>query len=174
MERMETTREPAPATPRLGRYEIDTTCSTVTFGTRHLFGLAPVRGTLAILSGTVEIAEPAANSAVSAEIETASFSTGNAARDTTVRSPGFLDAAEHPVMTFRSERVDGQTVTGTLTVRGVTRPVSLSVRCSGTTPQSFTGLATTRIDRTEFGLTALRGLAGRYLNVTLEVRCVRK
>jgi polyisoprenoid-binding protein YceI len=178
MEHMKTTTGPttgpAPAPPRLGRYEIDTSCSTVTFATRHLFGLAPVRGTFAILSGTVDIAEPAANSAVSADIDTASFSTGNAARDTTVRSPRFLDAAGHPAMTFGSERVDGRTVTGTLTVRGVTRPVSLAVRCSGTTPQSFTGHATTRIDRTEFGLTALRGLAGRYLDVTLEVRCVRK
>jgi polyisoprenoid-binding protein YceI len=60
-----------------------------------------------------------------------------------------------------------------LTVRGVTRPVTLSVEQSAATPTSFTVRATTRIDRAEFGVTAYRGLAGRYLDMTVEVRCVR-
>jgi hypothetical protein len=40
--------------------------------------------------------------------------------------------------------------------------------------QSFTASATLRVDRTEFDLTAMRGLAGRYLDLTVEVRCVQK
>ena len=42
-------------TPRPGRYEIDTSCSAVTFRTRHLFGLAPVRGSFAIRAGTIDV-----------------------------------------------------------------------------------------------------------------------
>ena len=51
-------------TPRPGRYEIDTSCSAVTFRTRHLFGLAPVRGSFAIRAGTIDVAEPLAGSSL--------------------------------------------------------------------------------------------------------------
>jgi polyisoprenoid-binding protein YceI len=171
---MQTTPNHTATTPQLGRYEIDTASSTVRFRTRHLFGLGPVRGSFAIRAGTVDIAEPLAASRIRAEVDTASFRTGNPARDSAVRSARFLDTDAHPVMTFTSERTDGSTLTGTLTVRGVTRPVTLSIERSEVAPGSFTARASTRIDRTEFGVTASRGLAARYLDLTLEVRCLRK
>lgn len=171
---MQTKPDHTATTPQLGRYEIDTGSSTVRFRTRHLFGLGPVRGSFAIRGGTVDVAEPLAASRVRAEIDAASFRTGNAARDAAVRSARLLDADSHPVMTFASERTDGATLTGTLTVRGVTRPVTLSIEESAVAPGSFTARASTRIDRTEFGVTASRGLAGRHLDLTLEVRCLRK
>ena len=161
-------------TPQLGRYEIDTGRSTVTFRTRHLFGLAPVRGRFAIRGGTVDIAEPLTASAVYAEIDAASFRTEYPQRDASARSARLLDVARHPVITFTSERVDRQELTGTLTVRDVTRPVNLSIEGSEVSPRTFTVRATTRIDRTEFGLTAYRGLAGRYLDLSVEAQCVRK
>jgi len=162
------------APPHLGRYEIDTGRSTVTFRTRHLFGLAPVRGRFAIRAGTVDIAEPLAASAVHAEIDAASFRTRTPQRDASVRSARLLDVARHPVITFTSQRVDGQELTGALTVRDVTRPVTLWVEPPAVSRRSFTVRATTRIDRTEFGLTAYRGLAGRYLDLSVEARCARK
>jgi len=161
-------------TPQLGRYEIDTGRSTVTFRTRHLFGLAPVRGRFAIRGGTVDIAEPLTASAVYAEIDAASFRTEYPQRDASARSARLLDVARHPVITFTSERVDRQELAGTLTVRDVTRPVNLSIEGSEVSPRTFTVRATTRIDRTEFGLTAYRGLAGRYLDLSVEAQCVRK
>ena len=94
----------AQATPRPGRYEIDTSCSAVTFRTRHLFGLAPVRGSFAIRAGTVDVAEPLADSSIYAEIDAASFRTGNGQRDVSVRSARLLDADQYPVITFRSGR----------------------------------------------------------------------
>jgi polyisoprenoid-binding protein YceI len=139
-----------------------------------MFGLGPVRGSFAIRAGTVDIAEPLAGSRIRAEIDAASFRTGNPVRDAAVRSARFLGAEVHPVMTFVSERTDGSTLTGTLTVRGVTRPVTLSIEQSAAAPGSFTARAAARIDRTEFGVTASRGLAGRYLDLTVEVRCLRK
>jgi len=165
----------AGTTPRLGRYDIDPSRSAVTFRTRHLFGLAPVRGTFAIRGGTVDIAEPITESVIVAEIETASFRTGNSQRDSSVLSPRFLNPAKHPVMVFRSERIDAGTgvLIGTLTVGGITRPVSLSIVHYAPSSGSFTVRAATRIDRTEYGITAMRGLAGRHLEMSVEVQCVR-
>jgi polyisoprenoid-binding protein YceI len=160
-------------TPRPGRYEIDASCSAVTFRTRHLFGLAPVRGSFAIRAGTIEVAEPLPGASVFVRIDPASFRTGNGQRDSNVRSERLLDAVRYPVITFRSEEVNGPALTGTLTVRNVSMPVTLSIEQTAVTPESFEARASTRIDRTEFGVTASRGLAARYLQLTVEVRCVR-
>jgi polyisoprenoid-binding protein YceI len=159
--------------PPLGRYQVDVSRSSVRFRTRHMFGLGPVRGTFAIRSGFVDIAEPLADSAVHAEIDTASFTTGNQPRDQNVLSARFLDPDRFPVIAFRDGVVsaDGRTVDGTLTVREVSRPVSLSLGPVTLAERSFTASATVRVDRTEFGVTAMRGLAGRYLDLTVEVRC---
>ena len=159
--------------PRPGRYEIDTSCSAVTFRTWHLFGLAPVRGSFAIRAGTIDVAEPLAGSSVYVQIDPASFRTGNGQRDSNVRSARLLDVGRYPVITFISEGIDGLALTGALTVHNVTMPVSLSIEQSAVTPRSFNAHASTRIDRTEFGVAAYRGVAGRYLDMTVEVRCVR-
>ncbi len=169
------TTQPAETltTPQLGRYEIDASGSTVRFRTRHLFGLAPVRGEFAIRTGTVDVTEPLADSRISVQLDAASFRTGNRQRDNNVRSARFLDTSRYPVMAFVAERVEGTAVTGSLTVRDVTRPVRLSVEPSGVARREFSARVTTRIDRAEFGVTASRGLAGRYLDLTMEIRCVR-
>ena len=57
-------------------------------------------------------------------------------------------------------------------MRGVTRPVILLVELSGVSPGRSPPARTVRIDRTEFGVTAYRGLAGRYLDLSVEARCV--
>jgi len=171
---MEMTREhTAAVTPSPGRYRIDPASSVVRFRTRHMFGLGPVRGTFAMRAGTVDITEPLTASRISAEIEVASFSTGNSPRDASVRSARFLDADQYPVIAYSSTGLDGRMLAGTLTVREVTRPADLLVELSDVSPRAFTARATVRIDRTEFGVTAQRGLAGRYLDLSVEARCVR-
>jgi len=172
---MQTTPGVTATTPQPGHYDIDPSRSRVTFATRHLFGLGRVQGSFAIRGGTADVAEPVATSAIYAEIETASFRTKNHQRDHSVLSPRFLDPAGHPVMIFRSDRLDiaGQVLTGTLTVRGTTGPVTLAVTRCEAFRGSFTASATTRIDRTEFGITAARGLAARHLDLTVEVQCTR-
>jgi polyisoprenoid-binding protein YceI len=168
------TAQQLPSTvPSPGRYRIDPGSSAVSFRTRHLFGLAPVRGRFAIRRGTVDITDPPAGSRADAEIDAASFRTGNDQRDRHVRSAALLDTGRHPVISFSSGRLDGTDLTGTLTVRGVTRPVTLDVQEPSLDPGGFSLRATTRIDRTDFGVTGSRGLAGRYLTLTLEIRCVR-
>jgi polyisoprenoid-binding protein YceI len=174
------TTEDALQAPPAGRYGIDRRASTITFKSRHLFGLAPVHGTIAIRDGLVDIADPLTESSVQVEIDTASFDTGSGQRDHDVCSPRFLDAERYPSMTFTSERLDRTdgrwTLAGTLLVRDVARPVSLAIERSTVPPgrpTSFVVLATTRIDRTEFGLTAAKGLAGRHLEVSLRIQGVR-
>jgi polyisoprenoid-binding protein YceI len=182
----------APTTPRPGRYAVDPARSSLSFRTRHLFGLLPVRGTFAVRGGTVEVAEPFTASRVRAEVDADSFRTGNSGRDTAVRSARFLDTGRHPLITFTAENVgtaaltsplnaestrsDGArpaTVDGTLTACGVTQPLTLAIGHAEVLADAFTVRARTRIDRTAFGVTASRGLAGRHLDVTLEIRCVR-
>jgi polyisoprenoid-binding protein YceI len=161
--------------PRPGHYDIDPSRSRITFATRHLFGLARVKGSFAIRSGTADVADPIGGSAIQAEIETASFRTNNRERDRSVLSSRFLDPDSYPVMTFRSDQIEaaGQVLTGTLTVRGTTRPVVLKVSRCQVSRGSFTVRAVARIDRTEFGITAARGLAARHLELTVEVQCTR-
>jgi polyisoprenoid-binding protein YceI len=164
--------------PQPGHYDIDPDRSRVTFATRHLFGLGRVKGSFGIRGGTADVADPVAASVIYAEIETASFRTKNRQRDHAVLSPRFLDPAGHPVMTFRSDRIEaegqqGQVLTGTLTVRGTTRPVTLTIARCEVSRGCFTARATARIDRTEFGITAARGLAARYLDLTVEAQCTR-
>ena len=174
MERMTTNQEFSATKPRLGRYAIDPDASSVVFRTRHLFGLAPVRGTFRIRAGTVDVTEPLASSRIRVEIDAASFRTGNPARDGSVRSARFLDAGRHPVMVFVAEEMDGDVLDGALTVCGTTRPVRLPAEVSVLADGSLLARAAVRIDRSEFGITASPSLAGRYLDVTAEVRCVRR
>jgi polyisoprenoid-binding protein YceI len=176
-----TTADDALQAPPIGRYAIDRRGSTITFRSRHLFGLAPVRGTVAVRGGLVDIADPITDSSVQVEIDTTSFHTGSHHRDGDVRSARFLDAARYPWMIFTSERLDRSdgrwTLAGTLLVRDVARPVSLAIERSTVqpgTPNSFVVCATTRIDRTDFGLTAAKGMAGRHLDVSLRILGVRR
>jgi len=170
---METSQEQVGATPRVGRYEIDTRKSTIKFRVRQQYGLGRVVGTFAVRSGTVDVAEPLAASRLRVEVDAASFATGFEQRDRSVRSPAFLDTRRHPTMTFVSERVDTTTVAGQLTVRGVARPVTLAIQQFRISPAGFTVVATTRIDRRDFGVTASPWRTGRRLDLTLEVTCVR-
>ena len=177
MDGMQTTPHPTQ-TPqqqlseiRPGRYVIDPASSAVTFRTRHMFGLGRVRGTFAIRGGAVEVTGVPGEARCYAEIDAASFRTGNPQRDATVRSARLLDTERHPVIIFEAQRLDGTDVTGQLTVRGVTRPAAIAVELTGAAPGGFTARGTVRVDRTTFGVTAYRGLAARQLDMTVEVRC---
>jgi polyisoprenoid-binding protein YceI len=170
---MNSTAAPGARRIQPGHYDIDTGGSTVTFRTRHLFGLAPVRGSFAIRRGAVDVTEPFAESAIYVEIETASFRTSNPMRNQAVPSRRFLDARTYPLITFSSDHLDqaAGVISGTLTVRDVQRPVVLSVTASELSGGRLTARATTRIDRHEFGISRARGLAGRYLTLTIAVEC---
>jgi polyisoprenoid-binding protein YceI len=170
------------AAPPAGRYRINPHNSSVTFRTRHLFGLAPVHGTLALRDGTIDIAEPATDCVVGARVAASSFTSGNPARDAAVLSPRLLDAATYPSLVFVSTalisepgpRAGNWLLCGELEVRGVTRPVEVRISAvSADASGSVRVRATLSVDRYAFGITAYRGLAARRLTVDLDIQAVR-
>jgi polyisoprenoid-binding protein YceI len=165
-------------TPTLhtGTWSIDPVHSAVSFTARHL-GVAKVRGTFDAVDGTVVTDPDPRRCSVVATIRTASVNTGNGQRDNHLRSPDFLDAEAHPTMSFRSTAIRQQNaeillVDGELTLRGITRPVTLAVEIGGfadgpdgTPVAGFS--ATTAIDRTAFGVTG--GPAGAIVGETIRI-----
>jgi polyisoprenoid-binding protein YceI len=114
--------------PPAGTYVLDPAHTAVEFVARHM--LAKVRGRFTDFDGTVVVAEDPASSSVEVEVRTASIQTNTEQRDEHLRSADFLHVEEHPTMTFRStglRRVDGAgfELDGDLTIRGITRPITL-------------------------------------------------
>ncbi|GAA3750734.1 YceI family protein [Plantactinospora mayteni] len=167
---------PGPDVPT-GRYTIDPARSVIRFDTRAVFGLLPVRGTFRIGSGTIAVAPRVEESTAEAEVLAASFDSGLPERDAHVRSADYLDAAGHPYLRFRGERFvpsgDGGALHGQLTVRAVTRPVTLAVERVAAGTAELTARAGTTIDRYAFGLTTARGMTGRRIRLTLEIVATR-
>jgi polyisoprenoid-binding protein YceI len=143
-----------------GRWQIDPVHSEVSFTVRH-FMISKVRGRFRTFEGGIVTASDPAASSVTATIDLASVDTGNDQRDEHIRSADFLDVATHPTMNYRSSgvRQDGDTilVDGELTLRGVTKPVILTVEPTGfgvdpygSTRAGFS--ATAEINRSDFGV----------------------
>jgi polyisoprenoid-binding protein YceI len=166
--------------PRAGRYRIDIENSTVTFTTRHLFGLAPVRGTFALRDGLIAVADPVGESAVHASVAASSFRTGNGTRDAAVLSQALLDAENYPRITFTSTalaRTQGEwLLRGELEVRDVTRLAEVRVTevsaKAGPGQAALYVRAQAEIDRYAFGITAYRGLAARRLTLSFDIVAV--
>jgi polyisoprenoid-binding protein YceI len=169
-----TTTQPAAITvPAPGTYRIDPSRSTITFTTRHLFGLGAVRGTFTLRGGEIRITDPLDGSAAWARIPAASFLTGNASRDGAVRSARLLDAGTYPDITFTSgrlERADGRWILhGLLSVREAARPVDVLLEEARSSAQELRLRASTHLDRYDFGVTRAKGLAARHLRCRLDV-----
>jgi polyisoprenoid-binding protein YceI len=160
--------------PPAGTYQIDPDRSTVAFRTRHMFGLAAVRGRFAVASGEIVVAEAPEDSTVSAVVDLAAFHTGNAMRDRTVRSGAYLDVARQPTAGYVStglERVADQAwrVHGGLTIHGLTVPTVLDVDVPTWDGTQLHLRAHTTVDRYAFGITRGKGITGRYLEMEFNV-----
>lgn len=140
-----------------GTWTIDPTHTVLGWTARHLM-VTKVRGSFTDVTGTVVVAENLADSTAEVTIKTASVSSGTADRDTHLRSGDFFDVEQFPEMTFRSTSFDGETLTGELTIKGVTKPVTLDVEFGGVATDPWGNEkaafeATGEIDRTDWGLT---------------------
>jgi polyisoprenoid-binding protein YceI len=156
--------------PAAGRYRLDPFRSSVIVRTR-LFGLEPLTCRMLIAGGELDVDPALPRATVTATINAASFSTGNGRRDNDVRSARFLHAEEYPELAFRAGRLaqDGGrwTLAGELTVRDVTRPVTLEIDSVEAAGPGFRAHATARVDRYAYGLTLMRGMGGRFFHVEL-------
>ncbi len=179
-----------PAAVSAGTWKLDTAHTGVHFKVRHLM-VSYVRGDFEKISGTIVYDEQdVSKSSADIAIDAASINTRVAKRDDHLRSADFLDVAKHPVITFRSRKVekagDGTLkMTGDLTIRGVTREVVLDVE--GPTPPikdlegktRVGGSASTKIDRKDFGLTWNKAIesggvvVGDEVEITIDVEVVK-
>jgi polyisoprenoid-binding protein YceI len=140
-----------------GTWAIDPTHSEVGFVARHLM-VSKVRGSFADVAGTVEVADELSSSVANVTIQTASVATGTADRDAHLRGTDFFDVETFPEMTFVSTSFDGQTLVGDLTIKGVTKPVTLDVEFNGVATDPWgnekAGFeAKGELNRTDWGLT---------------------
>ena len=143
-------------------WNIDSSHSQITFSVRHMM-ISTVRGRFEELSGVVNFDQNnPENSSVDVKIDAASVSTRDEKRDGHLRSPDFFDAGEYPYVTFHSRRVEriGKShgrIYGDLTIRNVTRTVTLDVEYNGLakSPWGATSAgfsAKTTINRKDWGL----------------------
>ena len=142
-------------------FTFDKVHSEFGFKVRHF--VSKVGGRFTKFDGTIEIdrANPAASS-VKLKIEAASIDTGNPAREKHLNSPDFFDTAKFPEITFNSTKIvakskDMYEVTGNLTVKGVTKPVVLTVAANGFANDGHGGQkagfdVTGKINRKDFGV----------------------
>jgi polyisoprenoid-binding protein YceI len=169
---------------------IDSAHTEVNFSVRHMM-ISNVRGRFERLSGVVDFDElNPRNTIVEVKIEAASINTRDEKRDAHLKSPDFLDAAQYPYLTFKSKRVEVKDATrarliGDLTIRDVTREVSLDVEFNGsakspwgTTSAGFS--ARTSLKRKDWGLNwniALETggwLVGDEVNLSIELEVVKQ
>lgn len=145
-------------------WNLDYAHSYVDFTVRHMM-VSKVRGHFDKWSAVIDLDENhPENTLVDVQIEAASINTKLADRDAHLRSPDFLDAEAHPHLLFRSKRValvdeNEAKLVGDLTIRGVTREVTLDVAFQGRARSPFGPFetagfnATGKINRKEWGLT---------------------
>lgn len=181
----------APRGVLAAAWEFDPAHTGVQFKVRHLM-VASVRGNFEKVSGKIVYDEAdVTKSSADITIDAASINTRVAKRDEDLRSPNFLDVAKHPAITFKSKRVEKSgngtlKMTGDLTIRGVTKEVTLAVE--GPTPaikdpmgnSRVGGQASTKINRKDFGLVWNRTLetggvaVGDEVEITIDVEIYRK
>jgi polyisoprenoid-binding protein YceI len=146
---------PALAAPTV--YKIDPVHSSIGFTVRHIVSLVPGRFNVFTGEITIDRDKPEA-SKVSAEIDAKSINTEMQNRDDHLRSPEFFDVEKFPKITFDSTGVissgkDKTTVTGNLTMHGVTKPVTLEVSWLGFMGPKAGFEAKGTINRKDFGIT---------------------
>lgn len=175
--------------PAPGVWDIDPVHSSVRIRARHI-GLASVHGRITEFGGSVVITDPVENSSVEVSLQAASVDTGNPDRDKHLRSKDFLHAEAFPEITFRCKGVrrlanDRWSMDSELTVRGVTRQISLDLVYLGVGPDPWGGTraafhAVTELPREDFAIDwnqAVRvgiGVVGGILQVELDIEIVRR
>ncbi|HCU13168.1 MAG TPA: polyisoprenoid-binding protein [Gemmatimonadetes bacterium] len=178
----------APAAGTKTQWKLDPTHTTVEFSAKHLM-ITTVKGRIADIEGTITIDEKnPRNSSVEATLKTASIDTRTDQRDDHLRSGDFLNVEKYPEIKFRSTSIDGDRkafkLTGELTIRDVTRPITLDVEFEGQTKDPWGGervgfSAKGKIDRRDFGLTwnqvlEAGGVAvGNEIKIGIEVEAVK-
>jgi len=170
-----------------GTWNVDAVHSNVAFSVRHLV-VAKTRGRFGTFEGVVTIADDPLQSKVEATVQTASIDTGDEGRDNHLRTGDFFEAETYPTLTFVSTGIkpDGgdYELTGDLTIKGVTKPVTWELEFNGvvTDPWGNTRAgfsAETEVNRKDWGLDynavleAGGVLIGEKVKLTFDISAVK-
>jgi len=170
-------------------FPIDASHSVASFSVRHL-GLSRVRGRFDDVRGTLLLdTADVTRSSITILIGTPSIATGNARRDQDLRD-NFFEVEQHPTIIFQSAAVartaDGLMVHGSLTIKGVTRPVTLTVQPLGEQRTERTGEwrvgfeGSVAIDRHTYGVrkeghaAELGGVIGDRVDIELQIEGLQR
>ena len=169
-----------------GTWDIDPVHSDVSFSVRHMM-VSKVKGRFATFGGTISTADDVTGSGVTVTLDASSIDTGNEQRDGHIKSADFFEVEKYPVWTFASTGIEADggeyKLNGDLTIKGVTRPVSLDLEIGGFGPDVYGGTragftATTTVNRKDFGVDIsfpMDGggvMVGDKVEVTLEIEAV--
>lgn len=140
------------------RYQLDVVHSTVGFAVKHML-FSTVRGKFNDVQATAQIDEQTGSlRSVNAEISVASVDTDNAKRDGHLRSGDFFNAERYPTITFESTSIEPEgngnyRVDGILTIRDVSKPITLEGKLLGKMPGRMAFEAAGQINRQDFNVT---------------------
>jgi len=181
--------ETAPVTGSKTTWKLDPSHSLVEFSAKHLM-ITTVKGRFTDVEGVITADEKDfTKSSTTATLKAVSIDTRTEQRDNHLRSADFLEVEKYPEIKFRSTRIEGSRkefkLTGDLTIRDVTRPVTLDVTFEGQTKDPWGGervgfSASGKIDRRDFGLTwnvvlEAGGLTvGNDIKINIEVQAVKQ
>lgn len=173
-----------PALADTTTWTIDPNHANAQFFAKHL-GISTVQGEFTKVTGTVTIDnDDITKSTVDVSIPADTVYTRVTMRDNDLKSEHFLDVAQYPTITFKSTKItktgdDTYDMTGDLTIRGVTKPVTLKVSDLSKPIQAMGGWrqgvsATTTINRMDFGVAADPGMIGNDLRILIDLEMAHK
>ena len=173
-----------PALADTTTWTIDPNHANAQFFVKHL-GISTVQGEFTKVNGTVTIDNSdISKSTVDVTIPADTVYTRVAYRDSDLKSQHFLDVAQYPTITFKSTNVtktgdDTYDVDGNLTIRGVTKPVTLKVSSLSKPIQAMGGWregasATLNINRMDYGVSADPGMVGNEVHILIDIEMAHK
>jgi len=152
---------PLAASAQPTTWVVDPVHSNVGFKVRHFF--TPVGGQFEEFAGTIVYdADNPSSSSVEVVVQSESIDTDNERRDGHLRSPDFFDVANHPTLSFKSRKVaavgGNLAVTGDLSIRGVTKEVTIPVQVLGVMGDKAGFASEFTVDRQDYGVSWNRAL----------------
>jgi polyisoprenoid-binding protein YceI len=160
-------------------YQIDPSHSFIEFRIQHL-GVSWLYGRFNDVSGQFEHdADDTSSGAIELSIKTASIDSNHAERDKHLRSDDFLDTDSYPTATFKSTAFDGNTLTGDLTLHGITKSISFPVTQVGEGKDPWGGyragfIGSYSLKRADFGISYNLGPAAEIVEMEFNIEGIRQ
>jgi polyisoprenoid-binding protein YceI len=179
---------PGSAQSEMARYNVDPDHSTIEFRVAHMV-ISKTTGHFKDYSGFIEM-DPEAQTVktIEATVKTASVNTNHEKRDTHLRTADFFDVEKHPTMTYKLKeyRKNGEhyTAVGDLTLRGVTKEITLTGNFNGITKDPWGNVragfnAEGKLNRKDFGMVWNKALdsgglvVGDDVYIKLDIECIK-